>query len=128
MKPRESVVRIKLFQVREKQRQISQLTLMAGEFERMVNELELQVASEEKKTGITDTNHFAYSTFARAARQRRDNLLTSIHDLQLQKAAAEIELEETEAELARAKALEERDGNSINQEDIVFIQSRSIIG
>lgn len=128
MKPRESVVRLKLFQVREKRRQISQLALMSGEFERMVNELEQQIVLEEKKTGIVDTSHFAYSTFARAARQRRDNLLASIHDLQIQKTAAEIALEEVEAELDRAQALEERDGNPINQDDIVFVQSRSIIG
>ncbi len=128
MKPRESVVRLKMFQVREKRRQISQLDMMMGEFNRMVSELETQIVNEERKSGITDVNHFAYPTFARAARQRRENLINSIRDLQIQKASAEMKLHELEAELERAQALEERDGKALPEEDVVFVQSRSMIG
>ena len=74
MKPRENLVRLKQFQVNEKRKQLLQLDMMIAEFERMANELDLQIAAEEKKAGITDINHFAYPTFAKAARQRRDNL------------------------------------------------------
>ncbi len=49
MKPRESLVRLKLFQVKEKRRQLGQLDLMIGEFERMAGELDAQILSEEKK-------------------------------------------------------------------------------
>ncbi|CAM1645896.1 flagellar export protein FliJ [Bartonella sp. B10834G6] len=128
MKPRESVVRLKMFQVREKRRQISQLDMMMGEFNRMASELEAQIVNEERKSGITDVNHFAYPTFARAARQRRENLMNSIRDLQIQKASGEMKLHELEAELERAKALEERDGKALPDEDAVFVQSRSMIG
>lgn len=128
MKPRESVVRLKMFQVREKRRQISQLDMMMGEFERMTAELEAQIVSEERKSGITDINHFAYPTFARAARQRRENLTNSVRDLQIQKASAEMALHEFEAELERAQALEERDGKAVAEDDIVFVQRRSMIG
>ena len=72
MKSRESLVRLKEFQVNEKRRQLAQLDVMIAEFERMANELEVQIAAEEKKAGISDVNHFAYPTFAKAARQRRD--------------------------------------------------------
>src|SRR5690606_27835723 len=110
MKPRESLVRLKLFQVKEKRRQLGQLDLMMGEFERVASELEAQIISEEKKAGITDLTHFAYPTFAKAARQRRDTLMVSIGDLQVQKEAAEADLVVAEADLARAEALDERDG------------------
>jgi hypothetical protein len=83
---------------------------MIGEFERMAGELDAQILSEEKKAGITDINHFAYPTFAKAARQRRDNLFGSIRDLMQQKEGAEAELVVAEADLAKAEALEERDG------------------
>lgn len=128
MKPRESVVRLKMFQVREKRRQISQLDMMMDEFERMTSELEAQIVNEERKSGITDINHFAYPTFARAARQRRENLMNSIRDLQIQKASAEMVLHEFEAELQRAQAIEERDGKTITDSDIDFVQRRSMIG
>ncbi|MBW8300867.1 MAG: hypothetical protein K0M60_14790 [Hydrogenophaga sp.] len=76
----------------------------------MAKELENQIAIEEKKSGITDPNHFAYPTFAKAARQRADNLQVSIRELKVQQEAAELLLEEAEAEHAKAAALEERDG------------------
>ena len=110
MKSRESLVRLKGFQVTEKRRQLQQLQSMMAEFERMAKELENQIAIDEKKSGITDPNHFAYPTFAKAARQRADNLQGSIRELKVQQEAAELALEEAEAEHAKAAALEERDG------------------
>ena len=59
---------------------------------------------------ISDPNHFAYPTFAKAARQRADNLQVSIKELKVQEEALELALEEMQAEYARATALEERDG------------------
>ena len=109
MKSRENLVRLKLFQVNEKRRRIAQLDLMILDFERMANDLEAQIASEEKKSGITDVNHFAYPTFAKAARLRRDNLKNSQADLAFQKKSAETLLAEAEAELSKAEMLESRD-------------------
>jgi len=80
------------------------------EFDRMTNDLESQIVVEEKKSGISDPNHFAYPTFAKAARQRADNLQVSIKELKMQEEALEQALEEIQAEYARAAALEERDG------------------
>ncbi len=109
MKSRENLVRLKQFQVNEKRRQLLQLDMMIAEFERMAGELELQITAEEKKAGITDINHFAYPTFAKAARQRRDNLRNSLADLAQQRSAAESLLGEAEAELSKAEMLESRD-------------------
>jgi flagellar export protein FliJ len=109
MKSRENLVRLKQFQVNEKRRQLLQLDMMIAEFERMANELDVQIAAEEKKAGITDVNHFAYPTFAKAARQRRDNLLASQTDLAEQRAVAEATLAEAELELSKAEMLENRD-------------------
>ncbi|MFC4625619.1 flagellar export protein FliJ [Daeguia caeni] len=130
MKPRESLVRLKMFQVKEKRRQLGQLDLMIGEFERMASELDAQIQSEEAKAGITDQNHFAYPTFAKAARQRRDNLYVSIRDLMAQKETAENELRIAEAELAKAEALETRDNGRSAREsaDSLAMQRRAMIG
>jgi flagellar export protein FliJ len=112
MKSRDNLVRLKQFQVNEKKRQLQQLDAMIAEFDRMAGELDLQIANEEKKAGITDVNHFAYPTFAKAARQRRDNLQNSKSDLVSQRQAAETLLDEAEAELAKAELLESRDSRS----------------
>ncbi|GLS31186.1 flagellar export protein FliJ [Mesorhizobium albiziae] len=109
MKSRENLVRLKQFQVNEKRRQLQQLDMMIAEFDRMATELEVQINAEERKAGITDINHFAYPTFAKAARLRRDNLKNSQFDLAQQKSAAESILAEAEAELSKAEMLESRD-------------------
>ena len=109
MKSRENLVRLKKFQVSEKRRQLAQIDMMVAEFQRKANELDAQILSEERKSGITDINHFAYPTFAKAARLRRDNLKTSQNDLLQQKSGAEAALSEAEAELAKAELLENRD-------------------
>ncbi len=109
MKSRENLVRLKTFKVNEKRRQLMQLDMMIAEFERMASELDLQITAEEKKAGITDINHFAYPTFAKAARQRRDNLRNSQSDLAQQRSLAESLLAEAEAELSKAEMLESRD-------------------
>ncbi|MBX3598389.1 MAG: flagellar export protein FliJ [Rhizobiaceae bacterium] len=106
---RENLVRLKRFQVEEKRRQLLQLDQMIAEFDRMANELEMQVLAEEKKAGITDVNHFAYPTFAKAARLRRDNLKTSQAGLIEQRRTAEHLLSEAEADLSKAELLESRD-------------------
>lgn len=112
MKSRENLVRLKQFQMNEKRRQVTQLDMMIAEFDRMAAELEAQIASEEHKSGIADENHFAYPTFAKAARLRRDNLRNSQNELIQQKEQAEAACAEAEAELAKAEALESREPKS----------------
>jgi chromosome segregation ATPase len=109
MKSRESLVRLKEFQLKEKRRQLKQLQMMMAEFERMAKDLENQIQYEEKKSGITDPGHFAYSTFAKAARQRSDNLQVSIKELKVQQDSAEALVDELQSEFDKASALEERD-------------------
>ncbi|MET3560430.1 hypothetical protein ABID39_001127 [Bartonella japonica] len=128
MKPRNSMVRLKMFQVRERRREIAQLDMMIVEFERMVLELEAQIVYEERKSGNSDVHHFAYSAFARAARQRRDNLINSIRDLQLQKTNAEIALHEANTELQRVQLLEVREKKVVVDGESILNQSKSVTG
>lgn len=109
MKSRESLIRLKQFQVDERRRQVSQIESMVDEFKRMARELDDQIASEQKRVGITDETHFAYPTFAKAAAQRRDNLLNSAEELNEQLENAREELREALEELKKFELLEERD-------------------
>lgn len=81
MKSPEAAIRAIRFDADEKARKVADLEHMIREFEHMAADLERQVRAEEDRTGIRDTNHFAYSTFARSASQRRDNLLASANGL-----------------------------------------------
>ncbi len=128
MKSREGVLRLKRFQVQEKARQVAQIETMVSQFEKMAAELDGQIVYEEKKAGIEDINHFAYPTFAKAARLRRENLQTSIQDLNDQHSAAKSALVDAEEELAKAEKLEQRDGKSIEIDKTSEYERAGMIG
>ena len=101
MKPRDAALRLKRFEVSEKARTVVSMESMIGDFERMANDLARQITAEEERTGIRDTSHFAYSTFAKAASLRRRNLLNSVADLRAKLDAARREHEEMASELSK---------------------------
>ena len=109
MKSRNSLIRLKRFQVDEKRWQVMQIEMMIAEFERMASELDEQILAEQKRSGITDITHFAYPTFAKAAMGRRDNLMGSANDLRGQLDAAQAALSEAVEEMKKIELLEERD-------------------
>ncbi|MCB1503690.1 MAG: flagellar export protein FliJ [Hyphomicrobiaceae bacterium] len=77
MKSPETATRAMRFEADEKTRKVQDLEQMIHEFEQVAADLQRQIQVEEERTGIRDAAHFAYSTFARSAAQRRDNLLAS---------------------------------------------------
>ncbi|MFN3133756.1 flagellar export protein FliJ [Roseibium sp.] len=109
MKTRDSLIRLKRFQVDEKRRQFAQIESMISEFNRMADELDDQIRTEQERTGITDVSHFAYPTFAKAAADRRDNLRNSAHELDDQLQRSQDELSEAIEDLKKFEQLEERD-------------------
>jgi flagellar FliJ protein len=110
MKPRDAALRVKRFEVSEKARTVVSMESMIGDFERMANDLARQIAAEEERTGVKDTSHFAYSTFAKAASLRRMNLLNSVADLRAKLDAAKREHEEMANELSKLEPVSARDG------------------
>ena len=105
----ESLIRLKKFQVDEKRRQVVQIETMITDFERMAAELDQQIEIEQTKTGISDVAHFAYSTFAKAAIARRDNLLASAHDMKDKLESAQDALAEAIEELKKIELLDQRE-------------------
>lgn len=112
MKSRDSLVRLKRFQAEEKRRRVSQIEMMVAEFSRMAADLDREIAAEEQRSGISDPTHFAYSTYANAARVRRDNLQQSAGELRQQLEEARKAHEEALEEVSRAQSLEGREKSS----------------
>ena len=109
MKSRETLIRLKRFQVDEKRRQVAQIEAMIAEFERMTADLEREIKTEQERAGITDPGHFAYPTYAKAAIQRRENLTRSADELRVQLEEAKGLLTEAFEELKKVELLDERD-------------------
>ena len=109
MKSRDTLIRLKKFQVDEKRRRVAQIETMIAEFERMGTDLEREIKTEQERAGIHDPTHFAYPTYAKAAIQRRENLKRSADELKVQLDDAKAMLGEAFEELKKVELLDERD-------------------
>lgn len=96
------------FEADEKQRKVQDLEQMINEFEQVATDLDRQIKAEEERTGIRDSAHFAYSTFARSAAQRRDNLKASAAGLKPRLEEAMRERDEFIEHMTRAASVEQR--------------------
>jgi flagellar protein FliJ len=109
MKSRETLIRLKKFQVDEKRRKVMQIETMIAEFERMATDLDREIKVEQERAGIHDPGHFAYPTYAKAAINRRENLKRSADELKGQYDDAKEALAEAFEELKKVELLDERD-------------------
>jgi flagellar protein FliJ len=109
MKSRETLIRLKKFQVDEKRRRVAQIEGMIAEFDRISGDLEREIKTEQDRAGIHDPAHFAYPTYAKAAMQRRENLRRSVSELRTQLDEAQAALGEAFEELKKVELLDERD-------------------
>lgn len=109
MKSLDTLIRLKRFQAEEKRRHFAQIETMIADFDRMARDLEREIDAEEQRSGITDAQHFAYSTYARAAATRRDNLQRSADELKGRLEEARLAYEEALDELKKVEALGERE-------------------
>ena len=118
MKSRDSLIRLKRFPVDDHRRRIAKIELMINEFSRMVVELDREIVSEESKSGITDPAHFAYPTYARSARSRRDNLKQSVEELNGQITEVRAKLDIALQDLQKAEALDGRERGESRSGDL----------
>jgi flagellar protein FliJ len=109
MKSRETLIRLRKFQVDEKRRKVAQIEGMIAEFERIATDLEREIKVEQDRAGIHDPGHFAYPTYAKAAMQRRENLKRSADELRGQLDEAQAALSEAFEEMKKVELLDERD-------------------
>lgn len=101
MKPRDSALKLKRFELNERARKVASLETMISDFDTMALELTRQITAEEDRTGVRDPEHFAYSMFAKAAATRRANLVASVEDLRFKLENARRDLAEASSELAK---------------------------
>ena len=116
MKSRDAIIRLKRFDVEEKRRKVADIEAMIGDFNHMAVDLDRQIAIEQERSGVSDVNHYAYPTFAKAAIQRRNNLAASAADLAAKLAAARGEFDEACEGLKKIELLEERDAERLRLE------------
>ena len=123
MKSRDTLIRLKKFQVDEKRRKVMQIEGMIAEFDRMAVDLEREIKTEQDRANIHDPSHFAYPTYAKAAIQRRENIKHSADELRVQLNDAKEALAEAFEELKKVELLDERDQMRERAAEAAFEQS-----
>ncbi len=113
MKSRKSLIQLRRFEVDERRQTVADIEAMMGELQQMVIDLERQIEVEQEKAGVSDVNHFAYPTFAKAAIARRDNLKNSCAELEAKLEEARDQLAEAFEELKKVELIEERDAERV---------------
>jgi flagellar protein FliJ len=109
MKSRNTLIRLKKFQLDEKRRKVAQIEAMIADFQRMASDLDREIVAEQERAGIHDPTHFAYPTYAKAAISRRENLKRSADELAVQLDEAKVTLQESFEDLKKVELLDERD-------------------
>lgn len=65
-------------------RNLARIETTIRQFSQEATELDEEIRAEEARVGIFDPKHFTYPCYAKAAAERRDNLLRSVDSLNLQ--------------------------------------------
>lgn len=104
----EALLKLRRFEANEKRQKVVEIEMMIADFRRMAEDLDYQIKVEQEACGVHDINHFAYPTYAKAARQRRDNLRSSVSGLEAKLEEAKSQFEEAMEELKKSESVEER--------------------
>ena len=108
MRSNDTLLKLRRFEVNEKQQKVIEIETMIADFQRMIDDLSHQIEVEEETSRIRDVNHFSYPPYAKAARKRRENLRSSIESLEAKAKDARADLGEAQEELRKTEMLEER--------------------
>lgn len=122
MRSGETQLKLQRFEANEKLQKVKEIEAMIEDFRHLANDLMHQIKIEEEASRVKDVNHYAYPPFAKAARERRNNLLASVEDLEAKLAEARGELAEANEELKKAEMLQER---SVSERDRMLLKGQS---
>lgn len=92
MKRRDTLVRLKRFRVDDLKRRMATLDGMNADLERKLSDLEESVARERQRANDSDIGRLAFPSFLRSIDSRRENLRTTLAELERERAQAQGEL------------------------------------
>ena len=80
----ERLRRSRELEVNQSRLRANQIETMIAQFDRICADLGQQIDAEETRARISDPTHFAYPTYAKAARERRTKLQRSADALRIE--------------------------------------------
>lgn len=88
----DTLMRLKRFRVDEMKRRIAAIEAMRLDLEKKLRDLDDNVAREKHRAGDSDIGRLAFPSFLRSIETRRENLKTTLKDIEREHAGALAEL------------------------------------
>ena len=88
----DTLLRLKRFRVDEMKRRIASIQAMKADLERKLADLDDNVAREKQRAGDSDIGRLAFPSFLRSIEARRENLRTTLKEIEREQAAAQLDL------------------------------------
>jgi flagellar protein FliJ len=99
----DTLLRLKRFRVDEMKRRISTIDAMRANLERQLTNLDEDVAREKQRANDSDIGRLAFPSFLRSVEARRENLRTTLKEIEREYESAQLDLNSAFQDL---KALE----------------------
>jgi flagellar FliJ protein len=88
----DTLLRLKRFRVDEMKRRIAAIDAMKADLEKKLADLDDNVAREKQRAGDSDIGRLAFPSFLRSIESRRENLRTTLKEIEREYAAAQLDL------------------------------------
>lgn len=88
----DTLLRLKRFRVDEMKRRMAAIDAMKADLERKLSDLDDNVTREKQRAGDSDIGRLAFPSFLRSIETRRENLRTTLKEIEREYAAAQLDL------------------------------------
>ena len=120
----DTLLRLKRFRVDEMKRRIASIDAMKADLERTLTDLDDNVARERLRAGDSDIGRLAFPSFLRSIESRRENLRTTLKEIEREQAAAQLDLSNAFQELKSLEIATEQQAKRLNELQQRRAQSR----
>ena len=88
----DTLLRLKRFRVDEMKRRMTSIEAMKADLEKKLSDLDDNVAREKQRAGDSDIGRLAFPSFLKSIESRRENLRTTLKDIEREHAVAQADL------------------------------------
>ena len=120
----DTLLRLKRFRVDEMKRRIAAIDAMKADLERKLTDLDDNVARERQRAGDSDIGRLAFPSFLRSIEARRENLRTTLKEIEREQAAAQLDLSAAFQDLKSLEVACEQQAKKLNEMQARRAQAR----
>ncbi len=120
----DTLLRLKRFRVDEMKRRMASIDAMKADLERKLSDLDDNVAREKQRAGDSDIGRLAFPSFLRSIEARRENLRTTLKEIEREYAAAQHDLTDAFQDLKALEVATEQQAKRLNEMQARRAQAR----